>query len=620
MRKRRLPGWTLAGLVLGMAAAMVRTGVRGQTLPLSVDGTCGMAAGTMCAAPSCCSQFGFCGANATYCGTGCQTGFGLCAPAGTPGVLAQSTDGTCGAGVQKSCPAGLCCSQFGFCGTSDLHGCQTGFGTCTGGGGGAGAGAGAGAGGGGAGRTTQPPPGATSAAAGGGGAAATSTAGGGGAMAPTTTAAMMGTPATTAGASSLNSAATSALPLRSTFMSLSMTTAGTGNVNPASAPSPFGPVSTTMSAALDPNAANNNAVVAAPPPVGLIAGGVVGGVTLLVLLAVGFAYMQWRKRRAEALQNVPYSEYLDTSSGGPPGAKFKLRPPESTILASPTASIRLQRRKSTFLDPVPAIIESGVTPGGATPASAYPRTPGGGIRPISFLDPIPAMSPMMDTPGTSAYPQSATGFGGGRSGVMSPAYPSPMPRRPSQPPNSARGIGGGGGGGGGGAGGRKLTFVGVPPSQSSGSSGVEAPPDSQRQMFRGAFGIGGGGQTPTSSELGSARLGGGGGGGSGSSPGGSSQLFRLPRKNSGPGPSSLRNGVSAPRTPDSFTAVIPQTFAGVMVADDDDRPLSARGGGGAGSRQRRTSGERERRRDRSRSRDGRRNSSVGAPPLRIAQR
>ncbi|KAK0728914.1 hypothetical protein B0T21DRAFT_203386 [Apiosordaria backusii] len=44
----------------------------------------------------------------------------------------------CGAGL-GSCPAGQCCSQYGWCGVTSEHcgaGCQSGFGTCGGGGGG----------------------------------------------------------------------------------------------------------------------------------------------------------------------------------------------------------------------------------------------------------------------------------------------------------------------------------------------------------------------------------------------------------------------------------------------------------------------------------------------------
>ncbi|KAK4647827.1 uncharacterized protein QC761_104780 [Podospora bellae-mahoneyi] len=44
----------------------------------------------------------------------------------------------CGAGI-GNCPSGQCCSQYGWCGVTSEHcgtGCQSGFGTCTGGGGG----------------------------------------------------------------------------------------------------------------------------------------------------------------------------------------------------------------------------------------------------------------------------------------------------------------------------------------------------------------------------------------------------------------------------------------------------------------------------------------------------
>jgi peptidoglycan/xylan/chitin deacetylase (PgdA/CDA1 family) len=60
---------------------------------------------------------------------------------GPTGALTVSTDGSCGNGVTCSGSRfGSCCSQYGFCGTSDdyclpANGCQAGFGTCTGSGG-----------------------------------------------------------------------------------------------------------------------------------------------------------------------------------------------------------------------------------------------------------------------------------------------------------------------------------------------------------------------------------------------------------------------------------------------------------------------------------------------------
>ncbi|KAI8816578.1 uncharacterized protein EV422DRAFT_279422 [Fimicolochytrium jonesii] len=44
--------------------------------PTSTDGICGPAAGTVCDNGNCCSQYGFCGSTAEYCGAGCQAGWG----------------------------------------------------------------------------------------------------------------------------------------------------------------------------------------------------------------------------------------------------------------------------------------------------------------------------------------------------------------------------------------------------------------------------------------------------------------------------------------------------------------------------------------------------------------
>jgi hypothetical protein len=48
---------------------------------VSVDGACGGTAKTTCQGSTfgnCCSQYGYCGKTATYCGTGCNKAFGTC--------------------------------------------------------------------------------------------------------------------------------------------------------------------------------------------------------------------------------------------------------------------------------------------------------------------------------------------------------------------------------------------------------------------------------------------------------------------------------------------------------------------------------------------------------------
>mmetsp|Transcript_28002 Transcript_28002/g.56518 ORF Transcript_28002/g.56518 Transcript_28002/m.56518 type:complete len:221 (+) Transcript_28002:68-730(+) len=70
--------------------------------------------GLLCAVGSCCSQWGFCGTSAQYCGDCCQSS-------------CDNSTTLCGPG--SPCAGGLCCSQWGYCGTSEEYcgeGCQSG--------------------------------------------------------------------------------------------------------------------------------------------------------------------------------------------------------------------------------------------------------------------------------------------------------------------------------------------------------------------------------------------------------------------------------------------------------------------------------------------------------------
>ncbi|CEI39825.1 hypothetical protein FVEN_g2105 [Fusarium venenatum] len=68
-----------------------------RAVPTSVDGICGAFNGSASCLGTgygnCCSQFGYCGKSDLHCGTGCQTGFGSCGNtidnSGAP--IAQST-------------------------------------------------------------------------------------------------------------------------------------------------------------------------------------------------------------------------------------------------------------------------------------------------------------------------------------------------------------------------------------------------------------------------------------------------------------------------------------------------------------------------------------------------
>ncbi|KNC95896.1 uncharacterized protein SPPG_09564 [Spizellomyces punctatus DAOM BR117] len=89
-----------------------------------------------CGGGLCCSQYGSCGpfdadpVRASYCGIGCQVGFGVC-DSETPPTI-RNLDQSCGNGI-GSCGFGACCSANGECGYTSDHcadGCQSGFGNC----------------------------------------------------------------------------------------------------------------------------------------------------------------------------------------------------------------------------------------------------------------------------------------------------------------------------------------------------------------------------------------------------------------------------------------------------------------------------------------------------------
>ncbi|KAI3954909.1 hypothetical protein MKW92_051831 [Papaver armeniacum] len=81
-----------------------------------------------CAANECCSQYGYCGTSDAYCGKGCKSG--LCTactpPPRPPPPPVVVVTPTC------NCKANECCSQYNYCGTSDAYcgkGCKSGL--CT---------------------------------------------------------------------------------------------------------------------------------------------------------------------------------------------------------------------------------------------------------------------------------------------------------------------------------------------------------------------------------------------------------------------------------------------------------------------------------------------------------
>ncbi|GAW22409.1 hypothetical protein ANO14919_119460 [Xylariales sp. No.14919] len=138
----------------GTWSCLSQTAAPTSTLVVSTDGDCG--SGITCQGSTfgnCCSVNGYCGSSIDYCGTGCNAQFGTCSTGDSPlpgddpipsttttsggatptGALEVSIDGTCGNGFTcDGSDYGNCCSQYGFCGSTDdycLTGCQPAFGS-----------------------------------------------------------------------------------------------------------------------------------------------------------------------------------------------------------------------------------------------------------------------------------------------------------------------------------------------------------------------------------------------------------------------------------------------------------------------------------------------------------
>jgi len=122
MRPATLLWSSLLALTSSLSLAAVLPDANSLNL-LEKRANCGPGIGA-CSGGLCCSQWGFCGSTPDYCGTGCQPGFGSCTSPPT---------GACGAGV-GNCTGGLCCSQWGYCGSTPEYcgmGCQRAYGSCT---------------------------------------------------------------------------------------------------------------------------------------------------------------------------------------------------------------------------------------------------------------------------------------------------------------------------------------------------------------------------------------------------------------------------------------------------------------------------------------------------------
>jgi len=78
----------------------------------------------LCSNGECCSEYGYCGTSEKHCGTGCQSSYGRC-----------NDGGRCGSEFGKCLNDRHCCSKYGYCDISEAHcgtGCQSKYGLCYG--------------------------------------------------------------------------------------------------------------------------------------------------------------------------------------------------------------------------------------------------------------------------------------------------------------------------------------------------------------------------------------------------------------------------------------------------------------------------------------------------------
>jgi len=112
---------------------------RQEQIVVSATKRCGSGIGS-CSNNLCCSVYGYCGLSNDHCNMskGCQPDYGLCYQdtGDGNGDNGGSTPSKkfCGPG-KGTCVSGLCCSKYGYCGSSDEHcnlnkGCQINYGFC----------------------------------------------------------------------------------------------------------------------------------------------------------------------------------------------------------------------------------------------------------------------------------------------------------------------------------------------------------------------------------------------------------------------------------------------------------------------------------------------------------
>ncbi|KAF7884612.1 uncharacterized protein EAF02_004948 [Botrytis sinoallii] len=143
----RFGSCTVASATFSSVTDTATTTTALPTVTLSPDGSCGGDSGYTCESPNCCSESGYCGNTSDFCGVGCQPAFGICSTSSTITTTTAaaaptqivSSNGGCGSDYNNWTCAGStfgnCCSQYGFCGSSNTYcdvgsGCQTAFGEC----------------------------------------------------------------------------------------------------------------------------------------------------------------------------------------------------------------------------------------------------------------------------------------------------------------------------------------------------------------------------------------------------------------------------------------------------------------------------------------------------------
>jgi len=100
-------------------------------IPVStVPGRCGPEYGKCAKAGECCSQYGYCGTTDTHCVTDCQAMYGVCEDSN---IEVSISSERCGYQYGKCPGANDCCSKYDYCGTTDTYcgtGCQNKYGIC----------------------------------------------------------------------------------------------------------------------------------------------------------------------------------------------------------------------------------------------------------------------------------------------------------------------------------------------------------------------------------------------------------------------------------------------------------------------------------------------------------